>query len=330
MERAVVVASANGRVGILRAMEVLRRGGSALDAVEAGVREVEANPRDHTVGYGGLPNLLGVVELDAAIMDGRTLATGAVGAIRGFPHPVSVARRVMEELPHVFLVGEGAERFAREMGFAPAELLTEEAREVWLRMLREEGGVDDPTRLPYLEKIRTYVNWAMDPEKVRAAYAAGAPDPPGSGTVNFLARDHRGDLAAATSTSGWAWKYPGRLGDSPVVGAGLYADNRYGAAACTGRGEMTIRTCTAYSLVRYLREGLPLEDAGRLAMEELGRLVDRYFSTVSVVAMDRHGHCAAFSNRAGATYVFMTEDMDTFLERDRIYIRVTEGRRESM
>lgn len=187
MERAVVVASANGRLGILRAMEVLRRGGTALDAVEAGVREVEADPQDHTVGYGGLPNLLGVVELDAAIMDGRTLATGAVGAVRGFPHPVSVARRVMEELPHVLLVGEGAERFARETGFVSAELLTEEAREIWLRMLREEGGVEDPTRLPYLEKIRTYVSWAMDPEKVRVAYA-GTREPSAGGGRRVVRR----------------------------------------------------------------------------------------------------------------------------------------------
>jgi len=314
MVAGVVVASANGRVGILRAVEVLRRGGSALDAVEAGVREVEANPDDHTVGYGGLPNLLGVVELDAAVMDGRTLATGAVGAVKGFAHPVSIARRVMEELPHVFLVGEGAERFAREVGFAPTELLTEEARQVWLRMLREEGQVEDPSRLPYLEKMRQYVGWAMDPEKASP------------GTVNFLALDRAGNLAAATSTSGWAWKYPGRLGDSPVVGAGLYADNRYGAAACTGRGEMTIRACTAYSLVRYLREGLTLEEAGRRAMEELGHLVDRYFSTVSVVAMDRWGNHMAFSNRSGATYVFMTEDMETYQEGERVYVPVTRGR----
>ena len=343
MKAGVVVASANGRVGIARAVEVLRQGGSALDAVEAGVREVEANPEDHTVGYGGLPNLLGVVELDAAIMDGRTLAAGAVGAVKGFPHPISIARRVMEELPHVFLVGEGAERFAREMGFTPAELLTPEAREMWLRMLRDEGQVQDPSRLPYLEKIRQYVERAMDPEKVRAASGredqrgAGSPagdgdaggragEPVSPGTVNFLARDRAGNLAAATSTSGWAWKYPGRLGDSPVVGAGLYADNRYGAAACTGRGEMTIRACTAYSLVRYLREGLDVREAGRRAMEELAYLVDRYFSTVSVVAMDREGNHAAFSNRPGATYVFMTEEMETYEERERVYVPVTAGR----
>ncbi|MDI6895233.1 MAG: N(4)-(beta-N-acetylglucosaminyl)-L-asparaginase [Bacillota bacterium] len=350
----VVVASANGRVGIARAVEVLRQAGSALDAVEAGVRAVEANPDDHTVGYGGLPNLLGVVELDAAIMDGRTLAAGAVGAVKDFFHPVSIARRVMEELPHVFLVGEGAERFAREMGFSPSELLTAEAREVWLRMLRDEGEVPDPSRLPYLQKIRQYVEWAMDPEKVCTAYggvhqrgpgsavsrehapgrAAGADrdapgragEPASPGTVNFLARDRAGDLAAATSTSGWAWKYPGRLGDSPVVGAGLYADNRYGAAACTGRGEMTIRSCTAYSLVRHLREGFTLHEAGKRAMEELGYLVDRYFSTVSVVAMDREGNHAAFSNRARATYVFMTEEMDAYEERDRTWVPVTAGR----
>lgn len=341
MEAALVVASANGRVGIVRAVEVLRRGGSALDAVEAGVREVEAHPDDHTVGYGGLPNLLGVVELDAAIMDGSTLATGAVGAVKGFLHPISIARRVMEELPHVFLVGEGAERFAREMGFTAGDLLTEEARQVWEGMLREAGDVEDPYRLSGQERIRHYLELAMDPERVQALHSVAhgtaarggrdtcfppSPGTAGTGTVNFLARDRRGNVAAATSTSGWAWKYPGRLGDTPVVGAGLYADNRYGAAACTGRGEMTIRACTAYSLVRYLREGLTLEDAGRRVMDDLGHLVDRYFGTVSVVAMDGTGRHLAFSNYPGTTYVFMTEDMDTYRESERVYVPVTAGR----
>src|SRR3712207_4459709 len=125
MTSMIVVASANGRVGIGRAMEVLRAGGSALDAVEAGTRLVEDNPEDHTVGYAGLPNLLGEVELDASIMDGRTLATGAVAALQGYANPISVARRVMTDLPHVLLAGAGAARFAGECGFQPTDLLTE-------------------------------------------------------------------------------------------------------------------------------------------------------------------------------------------------------------
>src|SRR3712207_2789902 len=126
----IVVASTNGVVGIGAAIEILRAGGPALDAVEAATRLVEANPDDHTVGYGGYPNLLGQVELDASIMDGRTLAAGTVGALKGFRHPITVARRVLEELPHVLLVGEGAAQFAREIGMAEEQLLTPEAEEV--------------------------------------------------------------------------------------------------------------------------------------------------------------------------------------------------------
>src|SRR5438067_8401732 len=127
----VVVASTNGKVGIEAAMRVLKQGGSALDAVEAGTRLVEDNPEDHSVGTAGLPNLLGEVELDASIMDGRTLAAGAVAAVKGYPNPVSVARRVMTDLPHVLLVGEGAARFAAECSFQTADLLTERSRKLW-------------------------------------------------------------------------------------------------------------------------------------------------------------------------------------------------------
>src|SRR4051812_21624149 len=127
----IVVASTNGSVGIGAAMEILRAGGTALDAVEAAARLVEANPEDHSVGYGGYPNLLGEVELDASIMDGRTLAAGAVGALKGYRHPISVARRVMQELPHVMLVGAGAAQFAREIGMQEENLLTPAAEEVY-------------------------------------------------------------------------------------------------------------------------------------------------------------------------------------------------------
>jgi L-asparaginase / beta-aspartyl-peptidase len=192
----LVAASANGRVGIRQAMERLRGGGSALDAVEAGVRAVESNPADHSVGLGGLPSLVGEVELDASIMDGRTLAAGAVGALKGFEHAVSVARKVMEELPHVFLVGGGAARFAREMGFPPAELLTEEARRIWADRLIGHGL--EPEGVLSLERLREQVWLAADPQKA-------------AGTVNFIARDAGGNLASAVSTSGWAWKHPGRL-----------------------------------------------------------------------------------------------------------------------
>jgi beta-aspartyl-peptidase (threonine type) len=303
----IVIASTNGLVGITESMRVLRAGGSAVDAVEAGIRLVEANPEDHTVGYGGYPNLLGQVELDAGIMDGGTLGAGAVGAVQGYKHPISIARKVMEELPHVFLVGQGAERFAAEMGFQCEELLTAEAREVWKQGLPPGVSVEALSHLAELPDLWKWVGVATDPERA-------------AGTVNFLAQDVQGNLCAGVSTSGWAWKYPGRIGDSPIIGAGLYADNRYGAAACTGMGEMAIRTSTARSLLLYLKMGLSLSDAGRRAMEDLNDLRGPYLSDMSFIGLDSKGHCAAFTNVEGKTYVCMTEDMDEPIEIPRTYI----------
>jgi len=309
-----VVASANGRVGIKAAMEVLKKGGSAVDAVEAGIRLVESNPNDTTVGYGGLPNLLGEVELDASIMDGETLAAGSVGALKGYEHPISVARKVMEELPHVMIVGEGAERFAGEMGFEKKDLLTARAREIWEKGLKEKApGVWGGERAKYLESLRKFVHLTADPEKHL-------------GTVNFIAMDSRGRLAAGVSTSGWAWKYPGRLGDSPVIGAGNYADSRYGAAACTGRGEMAIRLCTARSIVLYMEMGLSLEEAAKKAMLKVASLKDKFWGRVSCVVMDSTGNHGAFTVGGPSRYVVMTEEMDEPLELSRVEIDVAGSR----
>jgi len=304
----LAVASANGQVGITEAMRVLKDGGSAVDAVEAGVRLVESNPDDHTVGYSGLPNLLGEVELDASVMDGLTLQAGAVGAVKNYEHAISLARKVMEELPHVMLVGDGAGRFAKEMGFPERNLLTPEAEKVW-REIFEEREVPSMyrDRMKYLDSIRRFARLAVDPERPNE-------------TVNLIAVDARGSLAAGVSTSGWAWKYPGRLGDSPVIGAGNYADNRYGAAACTGRGEMAMRLCTAHSVVMYLKTGMCLADAGIQATKELAYLVDPYFGRVSIIAVDARGNHAAFSNAPDATYVYMTESMETYVEAPRIHV----------
>lgn len=304
----LVVASANGRVGITEAMRVLKDGGSAMDAVEAGVRLVESNPDDQTVGYSGLPNLVGEVELDASVMDGSTLRAGAVGAVRNYEHAISVARKVMEELPHVMLAGSGAERFAREMGFPERSLLTPEAEKVW-REIFEGGEVPSVYRgrMKYLESIRRFAELAVDPERPNE-------------TVNFIAMDARGNLAVGVSTSGWAWKYPGRVGDSPVIGAGNYADNRYGAAACTGRGEMAMRLCTAHSVVMYLKMGMTVAEAGAQAIRDLAYLVDPYFGRVSIVAVDALGSHAAFSNAPDTTYVYMTEGMESFVEAPRIHV----------
>jgi beta-aspartyl-peptidase (threonine type) len=302
----IVVASKNGIVGIEDAVRVLRAGGSAVDAVEAGIRLVEANPDDHSVGFGGFPNLIGQVELDAAIMDGQDLAAGAVGALQGYPHAISVARKVMVTLPHVFLVGQGAARFAAEMGFEQRELLTDEAREVWARRLQEDWPDEDLSQLAERKDLAQWVSVTTDPERAK-------------GTVNFLAQDRQGNVCAGVSTSGWAWKYPGRVGDSPIIGAGLYADNRAGAVACTGMGEMAIRAGTARSLVMYLQQGMSLEDAGRKAMDDLNALGGRFLSAMSFVVIGRDGRHAGFSSIEDRTYIYMTEDLDEPVEVPRTH-----------
>ena len=196
----LIIASSNGVVGINQAMRTLRNGGSALDAVEIGMRLVEANPDEHSVGYNGYPNILGELELDASIMDGRTLDSGAVALMRGFPYAISVARQVMErELPHVLLAGVGAERFAREIGAEQwDEMLTGETRAVWRKRLAAAGATQrvarQPGDIPELNDETPLLDWVKlttDPERVR-------------GTVNFIAIDGEGDIAAGVSTSGWA------------------------------------------------------------------------------------------------------------------------------
>ena len=298
MPDTVIIASERGEVGLPAGVEILAAGGSALDAVEAAVREVESNPEDHFVGIGGLPNLLGVVELDASIMDGHTRAAGAVAAVHGYAHPISIARRVMERLPqHVLLVGEGAERFAAEMGFELEDPLTAEA----LRMWREE--LDHPS-------------WGADEpgdQRYRAAAAEMLhqvqPPPDGWGTVNVIARDIHGDLCVGVSTSGYPWKYPGRVGDSPVIGAGTYCDNAAGAAACTGRGELAIRASTARMTVERLRAGAPPEAACLDVLRDTMALEDEFRSPLQVLAMTPDGVHGGASSRERATYSMMAPGM---------------------
>jgi len=302
----IIIASSNGMVGIRAGWEILRAGGSALDAVEAATRLVEDNPEDHSVGYGGYPNLLGQVELDASIMDGTTLRAGAVGALVGYRYAISVARRVMEELPHAFLVGAGAARFAAEIGMQAENLLTPEAEATWRAGLEGRdlvgwAGVSDLVAT----LLKRSASITQDPEHV-------------TGTVNFIAQDQAGRIASAVSTSGWAWKYPGRLGDSPVIGAGNYADDRYGAAACTGWGEAAIRAGTARSVVLYLKQGLPLEEACREAFRDLAPIMRGTPNDMSLVAIDRAGNHCAMTTAEERTYVYQTDGMDEPAEVPRI------------
>lgn len=308
----IVIASHNGRIGLEASMEILRAGGSAIDAVVAGIKLVEANPDDHTVGYSGLPNLLGEVELDASLMEGKGLRAGSVGALKGYQDAAELAKHVMDTLPHVLIGGEGAARFAGEMGLEPKDLLTPEADKIWRSRLDDEKDRD----ASYLGRIRDLVKRTVEDPEIAEL------DEFPHGTVNFIARDHDGTIACGVSTSGWAWKYPGRMGDSPIIGAGNYADNRWGAAACTGRGEMAQRCVTAHSVVTFMRFGMSIDDALEQAMNDLKHLDDPYASEMNIIALDSDGNPGAASTNPDKTYVLMTEDMSEPEERPRAFVDV--------
>jgi beta-aspartyl-peptidase (threonine type) len=309
----IVVGSGNARVGLQAAVDTLKAGGSAVDAAIEAVKLVESNLEDHGVGTGGIPNVIGQVELDATIMDGRNLAAGSVGAIKHYPHPIEIARKVMETTPHVMLVGEGAELFARTHGFEPAELLTEEARERWHERV---GGQSQNGSSVYEDSYQLYMRTVDDWVQLLHEEIFG--------TTNVIARDAGGNIACAVSTSGWGFKWPGRLGDSPIIAAGNYADNRFGSAACTGRGEMAIRCATAMSVVMYMRHGNTLNEALRAAMLDLRHLDDPFAgdrsNVMNIVAMDASGNVNAASTSAESTFVFQRTDMAGFEEQPRMTV----------
>jgi len=298
-----IIASENGRRGVVAAMKLLIDGGSALDAVELACRIVEDDPDDRTVGYGGMPNVLGDVELDASIMDGRTLQAGAVASVRGYGNPITIARQVMMHSPHVLLAGPGAERFAAEMGHTRADQHTDETMRRWEARFVERGlsleGTDD---------LRTLAARLAGPLNLHDRPQTKPLDM--LGTVNFLALDQNGDLASAVSTSGIGWKYPGRVGDSPLIGAGNYCDNRYGAVACTGMGELAIRAATARSLVLYLRQGMSLSQAGSEALKDLAMLNAGPGQYMNIVTLTPRGEHAGFTTVPGKQYLYMTAEMD--------------------
>jgi len=253
--RPVVIASANGLKAVEKAFSALANNADPLDAVIAGVNLVEDDPEDTTVGLGGLPNEDGVVELDASVMHGPTHKAGAVAALQNIRNPSRVARLVMERTDHVLLVGEGALRFARAHGFPEENLLTEKARQIWLRW--KEGRPDD--------------DW-LPPETDERGADAGSPIPFTYGTINCCAVTAGGDLVGVTTTSGLSYKIPGRVGDSPIIGAGLYVDNDVGAAGSTGRGEANLQNCSSFLIVEQMRAGKHPKDA---CLEVLRRVADK-------------------------------------------------------
>jgi len=305
-----MIASERGEVGLAAGIGLLRAGASALDAVEAAIRVVEADEDNHTVGVGGLPNLLGQVELDASIMDGATRQAGAVAAVTGFPHPISIARAVCERLPqHLLLVGAGAERFADEVGIERGPTLTDEARRRWRDGLSAAGIESAEARFGPGER-------AYRQQVIERLASMGVPDGPWD-TVNVLALDAAGNLAAGVSTSGYPWKYPGRVSDSAIIGAGNYCDNAVGAAACTGRGELAIRGTTARSVLHALAaDGDPAKACSEALVQTLD-LPDEFRSPLQALCLTPDGRHGGASTIPGATYSVMTAEDATFRIEER-------------
>lgn len=278
------ISSANGLRSVSRAIELINDGYDPADAVVQGVRIVEDDPDDDSVGLGGLPNYEGVVELDACVMHGPTHKTGAVASLRNIKNPAMVALLVLRRTDHCLLVGEGALRFARQYGFQEENLLTEKARREWLawraNISRDDDYLnDDELDAPAGKTWDRLPHEQPAPGKTSSSDATDAT--PGirsrpyrtdvTGTIHCSAVTPKGDVASCTTTSGLNWKIPGRVGDSPIIGAGNYCDNSLGAAGCTGRGEAAIVNLCAFHMVTLLDRGMTPTQA---ALEVAKKVVD--------------------------------------------------------
>jgi len=244
----VIIASANGIRGVQKAFDLLMQGADTLDACVEAVKIQELDPNDDSVGYGGLPNALGVVQLDASCMHGPTKRAGAVGCLENIKTPSEVAKLVLKYTNNVFFVGEGAKRFALSYGFKEEDLLTEHSRQRWLAWRANLSPNDDFLDVPESE------NMVVRP----------------TGTINCDAVTPTGEISSMTTTSGLAFKIPGRVGDSAVIGAGQYTDNDVGAAGSTGRGESNIKVCGGMLTVEFMRRGMKPTDA---CLETLKRVM---------------------------------------------------------
>ena len=246
--RFAAISSANSLRPVTRTMALLLEGADTLDAAVEGVKIQELDPEDTSVGYGGLPNEDGVVQLDASCMHGPSRRAGAVAALEGIKTPSEVARLVLKYTNHILLAGAGARRFALSYGFKEEDLLTPKSREQWLRWRANRGKEDD---------------WVDVPDNAPMALRP-------TGTINLNAINAKGEISSVTTTSGLAWKIPGRVGDSPIVGAGQYTDNEMGAAGSTGRGESNIMVCGGFLTVEHMRRGMSPADA---CLETLRRVL---------------------------------------------------------
>lgn len=299
MSRRLVIMNGEATPGIGRAVELLKTGGAPLDVVEESIKIVERDPSIHTVGYNSPPNALGVMQLDASCMNGDTLETGAVGALEGIVHPISVAREMMRRLPHVMLVGEGARQFAKECGFEEGNSLSPEMKAKY-----------DEWKAKNLKSPLVSI---FDPAVGKGSH----------GTVICLVRNATGSFGGGISTSGWDYKYPGRLGDSPVIGAGLYVDSRYGAAACTHCGENAIRTSLARSVVLYMKKGASVTEAVAEGMEDLASLRGGFQGQVVIYAADKEGNyfiARRYKEGGSCMYYLWCDGMTEFEHRKAEYL----------
>jgi N4-(beta-N-acetylglucosaminyl)-L-asparaginase len=283
----IVISSSNGLRACAKAMEMLKSGADTLDAVIAGVNINELDPEDNSVGFGGLPNEEGVVELDASVMHGPTRRAGSVASIRNIKTPSNIAKLVMEQTDHVMLVGDGALRFAKAWGSKEDNLLTEKSRlawMVWKQSLKDASGhnnwtdgVDAPPKpkgTASLEPVQRLKQMFPNETEELLAWAWGQAVHPTTGTINCLALNPKGEMSGVTTTSGLAWKIPGRVGDSPIIGAGLYVDQEVGGAGSTGRGEENIRIAGAHTIVENMRHGMSPQEACLDALKRIARNYD--------------------------------------------------------
>ncbi|MCA9061853.1 MAG: N(4)-(beta-N-acetylglucosaminyl)-L-asparaginase [Planctomycetaceae bacterium] len=339
------VSSANGQQATKTAVEMMLAGKDPLEAVVAGVAVVEDDPEDTSVGYGGLPNERGVVELDGAVMHGPSHRAGAVASLRNIRHPAQVAMKVLKRTDHVLLVGEGALQFALAHGFTEENLLTEKARRIWLRWKENLSNEDD--WLPDPDDPETAAFFRRHPHHDEAAaiteaLASGQLTPSDNqksfrfrrptGTIHCGGINSAGDLSCTTTTSGLAFKIPGRVGDSPIIGAGLYCDNNVGSCGSTGRGEANLQNMCSFAAVELMRNGASPEEAGmevlrRVAATTEDRLRDsdgRPDFGLSFYLLAKDGRYAGVSMWGPARYA-VTDSQGTRLEASTtLYTRAAE------
>jgi N4-(beta-N-acetylglucosaminyl)-L-asparaginase len=262
-----------------QSLETLRQSGSILDAIEKGINVAEADIKNDSVGVGGAPNADGVVQLDACFMDGETHRAGSVAALENYLHPISVARRVMEKTKHVLLVGNGAGEFAKKQGFKTQELLTEEQRVKWQAWKAKQPVETSP--------------------------------PVNHDTISLVGMDTNGHIAGGCSTSGLAYKMAGRVGDSPILGSGLYVDDEIGAAGATGIGENVMRYCASFLIVELMRSGMEPEAACRATIERIAKHDKKSPADLHInfLAINKQGRWGAAGTDAGFEIAVVTSDI---------------------